>query len=228
MSIYDIDFSTKAVELLPPDKRFPITIAWIKALVKQAQYIRDKYLGDYNIGANYPIWAIANNYNKGGRVIYKGSVYESLIDGNIGNQPIEGQYWTLYQKNFIGVSERVYYNGQKIVLEWALNKWFNTTFRQPPLVSDIFIGTNTPALTCFIVGASTDNITTNSSSIFSDRSSEYIQYTYNAPIFYNATINIPLAVYNALDTIAINREKIVRNFADLYFPAGITYNIATY
>lgn len=224
MSIYDIDFNTKAVELLPPDKRFPTTIAWIKALVKQAKYIRDKYLGDYNTGANYPIWAIATNYNKGDRVIYKGSVYESLINGNIGNQPIEGINWTLYQKNFIGVSERVYYNGQKIVLEWALNKWFHTTFRQPPLVSDIFIQNNTPSFKCFIIGDNSNN----SSSVFSDKSSSPISYDYNAPLFKNATINIPLAVYNALDTTAINREKIVRNFADLYFAAGITYNIVTY
>lgn len=224
MSIYDITYSQKAIELIPPDKRSNENIAWVQSLLNQNQYIRDKYLGDYNTGANYTIWAIATNYNKGYRVIYKGSVYESLINGNIGNQPIEGKYWTLYQKNFIGASERVYYNGQKIVLEWALNKWFNTTFRQPPLVSDIFIDNNTPAITCFIVGK--DN--SNSSIVFSDRSSEPISYAYNAPIFYNATINVPVAVYNALDTIPVNREKIVRNFADLYIPAGITYNITTY
>jgi len=228
MSIYDITYSQKAIELIPPDKRDVENIVWVQSLLNQNQYIRDKYLGDYNTGATYPLWAIATAYSKGNRVIYKGAVYESLTNSNTGNQPIEGQYWTLYQKNFIGVAERVYYNGQKIVLEWALNKWFNTTFRQPPLVSDIFIDTNTPALTCFIVGASADGITTNSSSIFSDRSSQYIEYTYNAPIFYNATINIPIIVYTALDAVAINREKIVRNFADLYFPAGITYNIAAY
>lgn len=224
MSIYDITYSQKAIELIPPDKRSNENIVWVQSLLNQNQYIRDKYLGDYNIGAAYPLWAIATTYNKGDRVIYKGSVYESLTSSNTGNQPIEGKYWTLYQKNFIGASERVYYNGQKIVLEWALNKWFNTTFRQPTLVSDIFIDTNTPAFTCFIIGATKDS----SSAIFSDISSEPIAYAYNAPIFYNATINVPVAVYNALDTIPANREKIVRNFADLYMPAGITYNITTY
>ena len=224
MSIYDITYSQKAIELIPPDKRDVENIVWVQSLLNQNQYIRDKYLGDYNTGATYPLWAIATAYSKGNRVIYKGAVYESLTNSNTGNQPIEGQYWTLYQKNFIGVAERVYYNGQKIVLEWALNKWFNTTFRQPPLVSDIFIDTNTPALTCFIVGY--DN--SNSSAVFSDRSSEPISYAYNTPFFQNATINIPIMVYTALDAVAVNREKIVRNFADLYFPAGITYNIATY
>lgn len=224
MSIYDITYSQKAIELLPPDKRYSKENLWVQNLLNQNQYVNKKYLQDYNFGASYPLWAIATTYSKGNRVIYKGSVFESLVDTNVGNQPIEGAFWTLYQLNFIGVSERIYYSGQKIVLEWALNRWFHTTFRQPPLVSDIFIGTNTPKVATFIVGRS-DNT---SSKIFTDKSSEYISYNYSPLSFYNATINIPIAVYTALDPTPATREKIVRNFADLYFPAGITYTIATY
>ena len=106
-----------------------------------------------------------------------------------------------------------------------LGQWDkNVLFKADVPIGNIFIENNTPALICFIVGA--DN--SNSSVVFSDRSSEPISYAYNTPFFKNATINIPIMVYTALDAVAINREKIVRNFADLYFPAGITYNIATY
>jgi cellulase/cellobiase CelA1 len=50
------------------------------------------------------------------------------------------------------------------------------------------------------------------------------------------TINVPIAVANALTTetantvpnISANRENIIRQIADLYNYAGITYDVITY
>lgn len=224
MSIYDIDYSVKSIEMTSPDKRFAVDKAFIKSLINQVQVSHSIYLEDYRLGVTAPVWNIATTYNLGDRVIYKGSVYVSLTSANVGHLPTDITYWSLYQINFIGSTERVFYNGKKIVLEYALNRWFHTTFRQPPAVSDIFIETNIPPLTTLYVGYNEDN----SGQIFSNHSVGDVVYSNNISVFNNATINVPIAVYNALDPVPANRDKIIRAFADLYFVAGIIYNIVTY
>ena len=132
--------------------------------------------------------------------------------------------WIAIQTNFIGMSERILYNCQVLVLTWALNKRFMTTFRQPPNVSDIYITSFPKPISVFIVGG----VEAISSKVFSNTSSEYVINAYDFSAYVNMTIFVPFSVYNALDAIDANRQIIIRSFADKYMAAGIVYTIQTY
>lgn len=221
-SIYDITFSNRVVELLPPDKRYPKHVAWWKAMVKQLQYLHADVFIDYRVGSDYPVWAPAS-YSKGDKVIYGQSVYESLIDSNT-NTPTDTTTWRLYQNSFLGVEDRVKYNGQLLVLDYAVNDRFGTNFRQPPLQSDIYFSINTPVAGVFVVGG--DEM--NSSITFLQSSSDFIIDSYSFVTFFNFVVNVPVAVWTELSADVNARDKILRNFIDPILPAGIRYEIQTY
>lgn len=223
MSIYDIDYSKQKVQLLPPDKRYTKTVAWIGILLSPLQYLRDLWFGSYRTGSDAPQWVNTDPYPKYAQVKYNKIIYESLENGNT-DVPTTVATWKVVQQNFIGLSERIYYNGQKLVLEWAMNKWFGTVFRQPPNQSDIYIENNTLDVGVFRVGGVEDI----SSVTFSNRSSEFVVNAYSFAVTFNFTIFCPEAVYNALDPTLTNNEKIFRAFVDRYVPAGVTYTIQTY
>jgi len=222
MSIYDVDYNRQGVELLPPDKRFPKQIAWIYALLTPLQWLRDLIFTSYRTGSTAPAYA-PGTYAKYQQVIFKQAVYVSLIDSNTAS-PIDTASWLKIQDNFLGAEQRVLYDGQKIVLEYALNQWFGTYFRQPPNVSDIYLTMHPKPPSVFVIGGDE----TNSSKVYSNKSSEYVVDSYAFTPYYNMTINVPIAVWTALDTVVANRDKFVRSFADQYVVAGIIYNIATY
>ena len=123
--LFDIDYEVKGVELLPPDKRKRQMIAFIQGLLAPIQWLRDLFIEDYGDGSSSAQWT-ASTYGRGAVVRYNKSIYESLEDGNTAT-PADATKWVMIQDNFIGVNERVLFNGQKIVLEYALNKWFFTT-----------------------------------------------------------------------------------------------------
>lgn len=223
MSIYDIDYSKQRVQLLPPDKRYTKTVAWAGILLAPLNYLRNLNFGSYRTGSDAPQWVNTSPYNKYDQVKYNKIVYESLIENNTDLPTVVGS-WKVVQQNFIGLSERIYYNGQKLVLEWAMNKWFGTVFRQPPNVSDIYISNNSVPIAVFRCGGVEDI----SSVVYSNTSSEFVINSYTFTVAFNFTINVPTAVYNALDPTLVNNEKIFRAFVDRYVPAGVTYTIQTY
>lgn len=222
MSIYNISFVQKVVDLLPPDKRMTRMVAWLSAFVAQIQYSATRLFTNYRETQTYTTWS-AGSYSAGDIVLYGTSVYESLEDANTAT-PTDATKWRVYLKNFVGVQERVVYTAGTLSLTWALNRWFKTTFRQPPALSDIYIATNEPPVGVFVIGANEEE----SGVVYSQSSDGAIIDNYAVTGFYNATIFFPVAVYNALDPVADNRDKIIRNFADLYFAAGIVYDIQTY
>jgi hypothetical protein len=224
MSIYQLNFNQKAVELLPPDKRRTKFVKWVQSLLSQNTWLHTKIFVDYKTGATYPNYSAFTTYNTGNRVIYGQSVYESIADGNTA-LPTDVTKWRVYQPFFIGTDERIMYNHIKLVLEYALNRRFQTVFRQPPLISDIYITTNIRTTNPFIVGIDESE----SSVVFYDTSSEFIvnSYAFGAA-FFNYTVNVPLAVYNGVSADPAAREKIFRIFIDQYNTIGLNYNIITY
>lgn len=209
--------------MLPPDKRFTRSVAWVRILLSPLQYLRDLYFGSFRTGSTAPQWVNTSPYAKYAQVKYNKIIYESLKANN-SDVPTTVASWRVVQFNFIGMSERILYTGNKLILEYAMNKWFGTVFRQPPNVSDIYIGTNSVPIPVF----RSTSVETGSSVVFTDGSVEYIINQFNFTVQYNFTINCPVAVYNALDPTLVNNENIFRAFVDRYVPAGITYNIQTY
>jgi hypothetical protein len=221
MAFYDIDFIEQSPELLPPDKRVEPNISLVQALFKPIQWLRDLMFTSYKSGSEASTYS-PGTYDKYDQVIYGKKVYSSLKDSNT-DLPTVTTSWEIIQSNFVGVEERVRYNAQKIVFEWALNRWFSTTFRQPPNTSDIYITNVIPPVSVFRVGGDESN----SSQVFTKHSSEFIINSYSFNAISNFTIHVPLAVYNALGD-ASNREGIFRSFADKYVAAGLSYSISTY
>jgi hypothetical protein len=223
-TIFDIDFDKFALQTLPPDKRYTNTTAWQRLLLKPAQYLRDIFLGDYRTGSAANLWVDSTTYGKYDQVKYKAAIYESIIADNLAITPTDQTAWRLILPSFIGMEERLKYNGNKLIFEWAINKNFDTVFRQPPNTSDIFISVFANPFNVFVIGAAESNSSVN----YADTSAQFIINEYDFDSYFNMAINVPVAVFNALDADTANCEKIIRNFANRYIVAGITYQIITY
>lgn len=229
MSIYTISYDQKAVELLPPDKRTPKQLAWIKAMFGQLKYLRDAIFTYYKGGIitynSYYVnpWesTFSGGYPIDQPVKYGEAVYVSLKNGNT-SVPTSSD-WLLIQENFIGVDERIMFNANKLVLEYALNKRFDTTFRQPNGQSDIYIVKNVIPIFPFTIGYED----VESSVVFNGATNPMINgYTFGN--YVNFTIMIPSGVYSQIDPTPATANFIVQNFVDKYNTIGLTYDIQTY
>ena len=91
---------------------------------------------DYKDESVYPDWDILVTYNFGDRVIHTNKcVYEctalnpdGTAAGVLGTSPTDAFgyfYWTKVNDIFIGANERVKYSAQKLLFEYALNKFNN-------------------------------------------------------------------------------------------------------
>lgn len=224
MGLYDVNYSNAGQQLLPPDKRGSVMTRWVAAMLRPLQWLVDIKLNMWRNGSTAPPYLNSTTYGKGDLVVYRYSVYESTVNGNLGNDPLNTTYWTKVQDNFIGTLERLKYNGHVLVLTYALNKYFGTVFRQPDNVSDIFITANVKPVAVFLVGDTEGQ----SSKVYANTSSEFVVNAYSFSSYTNMTIWVPVLVYDALDTDPANRERIIRNYADQYIVGGVTYNVDTY
>lgn len=195
MSIYDQDFEQIGEQLSPPDKRLPKFLAWIFSLMSPMQWNTDLFFIDYRLGSSAALYSGATAYALGDRVKYNNKIYECIL-ATTGNLPTAETYWILILNDFRGATERVYYNGQKLSLEWILNKWFDTTFVQPVFDpasanSDFYIEELTTDDDSFLVSSDS---TTGPSYIGLDNFIEdFIGLAYVA-VTNNFKVNYPLSV----------------------------------
>ena len=217
-NIYDIDYSLQGPELLSPDKRDGGTIALVTAFLKSVQWSRDLLLTSYKTGATAANYA-AGTYAKDAMVVYNKSVYLSLASGNIA-APTDTTKWQIIQDNFLGTDQRVKFNGQKIVLEYALNQQFGGTFRPPgsSSLSDIYL-TNLPSVISGFNVGQTEPFT---QSVGQTTSSKTIGLPYPFVQINNFQVNFLTALF------ASTTDKAVRNFANKYVPISLNYIIVLY
>ena len=220
--MYNLDYNQKVVETLVPDKRTPLTIALLQAMVKGIQNNHDQLFQTYKNYQSLPVWSLGA-YARDALVIYSKAVYQAVE--NTTDEPSYSNKWRLVSENYQGTDFRLQIKNEKLIFEYGLNDWFGSVFRQPiDGISDIYLTTNDILDSPFVVGASEIN----SSVIYSNRSSEFISNNYTFTNQYNLTINVPITLYTALGSTNNIRESIIRNYADKYIPAGLTYNIITY
>lgn len=222
MSLYDVNINQISIELLPPDKRYTKNIAFIQSLLTGVQWIRDLVFGSYYEGAEESGISdyAPGTYNYLDKVIYNKKVYLSL-DNNNTAAPTDATFWLLIQDNFIGIKERILYCGSKLVLEYALNKQFDTVFRQPPNTSDIYIGNLASSPDGFFIAETEANC----SAVGATTSTELIGNQLPFVYLNNFQINIPIL---ALDISVDANYKAVGNFVDKYIPAGLKYTVVNY
>lgn len=225
------DINILAVQNLPIDQRLKKWILWAKGLVYPLFWRMGLFV-QYQNGTMVSNYSGAVTYDIGGQVKFNYAVWESLVNGNTGNIPdASSDYWIKVNDSFIGISESSRYGGGKLNLEWALNRYFQTTFRQPdsdvsPTPSEIYI-TNTPPTYVSFVSFSTETLTSN---VYTNITSDFVftDEVYGSASSYLFTVNIPAAVYAAINADAAIAETIVRQFLDKYVVSGVYYEIVTY
>lgn len=223
MSVPSVDYNNLLENQLPPNRRLPRFIALAKGFANYVIYLYS-YFVDYMNGTTANNYDAGVTYSAGSKVVYAYKVYESIQDSNTGNAP-DGSplYWMEMLPYFRGANERVKYQASKIVFEYALNRYFQTNFAQPPSVSDIYIGDLTPSYPTFLVGLTSDEsdfVGTTGSTGYVTLSEEYVTAS-----SYRFVINVPTSLYSSLGAEA---ETIIRNFADKYAICGTTYTIVQY
>lgn len=225
-SIYDIDFDLQADNLNHPLRRKTKISAFLHSLVYPLQRLRDFFFNNYDVTATYSDYSGATAYVYGDMVIWTDKcIYELISATSTGNAPSDTANWIKLNDTFIGVSERVKYNSQKLLFEYALNKFF----RVAALPADQIYITNN------LIDAGVNflmNTGSSESSVMPLNSVYQIHYmglmpTYQTSV-YDYTIFVPAAVYAALGSTANDREYSIRNFADKYNLAGMQYDIQTY
>jgi hypothetical protein len=221
MSFYDFNISTAIQQLLPPDKRRNNLFALSKSIIAAPlQWAHNNLFNTYLVGATCPNYS-PGTYNYKDEVIYNKQVYSSLINNNT-DAPTTNN-WILISNTFLGVQERVLYNCSKLVFEYALNKEFGTTFRQPnsptsPTNSDIYISPLSAVPNGFCIGSTEAG----SSSIGATTASSSIGGTYPFVYLNNFTINVPSAVLTA------QTPQAIRSFANNYKAIGLNFTITSY
>lgn len=238
MPVPNIDFNNMSVNMLPLEQRRPFWIMFAQALISPIVRLYGIFLAYMN-GETLIAYSPIGTYGIGAKVRYNYKTYESIIAGNNGNAPdISPLAWTLRNNSFIGATERAKYNGRYLELTYALNRYFNTTFRQPPypapydyglgggVFSDIYISNVEPAFTSFVVGATEGD----SSIVYIANSNGYVFATqvYGTGTTFTFAINFPIAVYNSLGVTNSIRNSVVAGFVNQYLTYGTNYIIVTY
>jgi len=222
MSIYDITYTTQVKRITPPDKRKIKMLAWLNALTNPVQWCRDLLFDAYAKGSSAALWQdIA--YSKGDRVVYNTAVYENISAVTIssGILPTDTIHWFKILDTFVGINERVRYNAQKILFEYALNKYFRVT-----VTPFIYIQNNAIKSKNFILYTTEPNasvlVTTPSAA------STFLYPTFTLTPQFNFTIYVPTALWTTLGSSDTIRDAVVRAQADKYNVYGMIYNILPY
>lgn len=239
---YSYNLANATLNLLPPSKRKPTTLALFSSSDWYLQYLHDIFFNKYANGDSSIDYNNATAYVVGDKVRYvDNKIYERIgVGSTTGTIPTDANFWMPILNNFIGVVERAKYQSFRLVFEYALNKWFKTQFNQftgwdgsgnPTPLSDIYIQNTLVDTNSFIVGVDESQ----SSSVWASDLEQLVSvinldYLYNPFMF---VINIPTAVYDALlpaepPGITTPKDNVVRAFADNYVLGGVTYTINPY
>lgn len=215
--MYTTDYNDFAVQMLPPNYRLPSHEAWAKAQLAPYVWVNDNFFKDFVNGSNYAAYSALTTYGYQDRVISDKAVYESLQASNTGNALTDADWWIKVQDNYIGVYERIAYNSTKLVFEYALNKWFGGTFRQPSSTSDIYITKNATTVRAFVTGDTAD-----ASAVGYDTSTGFTGDSLVFASNVDFSINIPTALYPA------GGDEEIKQFVNNIIAAEATYDIIQY
>lgn len=223
-NFYDITTSKLVGDNLPYEERTAENQALLNGLLSGFTRTHNSFL-DFKRGADiYSSWLLwfSNTWMYGEKVIYynTGEVFECVVPTTT-TEPTASSDWIKVADSFIGNDEIMKFNGSRLSLEYALNRRFYTLFADPPIQSEIYISTinNNPLV--FVIGANASN----SSTVYSNISSEFVINSNTFTTVNDFTIFIPTSLDAVLGTDA---EKIIRDFVDRYVTFGLKYLIQTY
>lgn len=249
-NIYNQDQAIISNNLLPVKKRTSTHLAWLKNLLSANQWLTDLIFKNYTDGSSYPQWA-SGTYAYLDRVTYiDGAVYElQTLAGLTSSVPPneDPDNWLIILSSFIGIREEARYTGQKLMLEYALNRRYQIT----PFslieweiiwIAGIPTPQTVPPYTQIYITKSNNSITdfwlSNGSGLISymnagsgPGSLNYLGNSYPVYSPIQFTIWVPSAVYSSIGAIqpaGVTADQAIRSFADKYVHAGSVYTIITY
>jgi hypothetical protein len=222
MALYDIDTDSQAEDLLPPTKRGTNTIAWLRGvLIGTISYYFTNWQ-TYTVRLS-PSPYSSGTYNKYAQVVWNQYIYECLINGTV-TDPSDTTSWKALNIQFVNTDERQYYTGDLNSLQWSLNKWYGTTYRDLPDIPDIYIEKIVPSDSTFIVGITEDE----SSAVLTGDSTGYIGLDLPSGDYVNFSVNVPVAFWPTLGADDATREYNIRSFVNQHVDAGCLYKVNTY
>lgn len=229
MSKYDVDFDITSVELLPVHKRVDdiqnilySLHAPLNTLETIFTYLRENSgAGNYS-GATTYVYGDLVNYQS--RVYFRNEVTEDYLAGIAPNNTT---YFIKVLDFTIGLDERILFRPDKLVLEYALNKIFGTTFNQPPVLSDIYIVRNTNDSDAFEVGQTEEESST-ISQVDTDAEWGIPEFEPDGTVMYDYTVFVPVAVWTALASTGTERDNIVLSVLNKYKLLGFIADVQTY
>lgn len=242
---YFTQFNLLDQELTPPMYRQPNFISWLNALSSPLQFLQDEiFSNSYVNGSLAATYSNTTTYTPGDQVLYLNrQVWINLATASGIPPTINAtQSWYLYNQDYIGAEERVRYNSQVLLFEYALNRFFQTGVTpivEPFNPGGIYIQGLSASLNRnpFLMGQTS----LYSSTMRNSGTGNQNAYLGNAPFsgnlnFNGFTIFVPIAIANSLSTASITivpiissaSNVIIRSFSDDYVLAGQQYNVATY
>lgn len=143
-----------------------------------------------------------------------------------GTTPNNTTYWTKVIDNNIGLSERIRFSPQKILLEYALNAIFGTTFNQPPVLPDIYIENNNVDDDNFFIGELDDDTGTIPQT---DEQADYFISELDGDLTASDfTVFVPLAIWTALAATSQERDNIILSVVNKFKLFGYNADVQTY
>lgn len=238
---YQVNYPLQVANQLPILKRKPRMMAWMDAILYPQQWFHNVFFGEYVNGSGAAEYDPLASYIYGDIVrYYDNAIYVVVsLTGVSGYPPIAANipdYWIKMTDDFRGVYERIKYNGEKITLEFILNRWFHSVFREPDSVTnpqverpDIYIDNNSLNNIAFVVYADEPNSSIVFANDLYDQQFIIDDYTFTGNAF---TIYVPESggspnpgFYSSLQPQA---DLKIRSIADRYVIAGILYSIEQY
>jgi hypothetical protein len=229
MSKYSVDFDITSVELLPIHKREDniqnLTYSLARPLNDLEQifeYLREgSAAGAYNAGTTY-VYGDLINYQR--RVYFRNEVTTSYVAGIAPNNTT---YFVKVLDFQIGLDERIKFANGKLILEYALNRVFGTSFNQPPVLSDIYITRISNLSDSFEVGQTEEESST-VSQFEADADWSIPEFEPASLVTYDYTVNVPVAVWTALAGTSNERNNIILSVLNKYKLHGFIANVVTY
>ncbi len=243
MPIPIIDFDDLVLQELPASHRTPRFIEYYQGMMSQNKWLNQRFMnycfGDPDSG----VWNKTITYSYNDIVVTYFGTFISLIDSNTGNNPnlepilqsdgsFEYTNWYKIAPSLVGAYERGCFTSQKLNMEFGLNKYFKTTYRNPTSIvsggylplSDIYITTTEPTELSFISytteDPSSDSFTNNSQNKYS-----FTTVITAIDTTYEFVVHIPTSL--AAD-LGVDYESIIRSKVDKVCLIGTSYSVITY
>lgn len=134
-SLYDINFEVQIENLIHPYLRLRKALDYLFSIIYPVQHSAKNILDEYRNGTDASVlfYNSGTTYQKYDKCIFTDdAVYECIYSGGtVGIAPVghasSSDRWMKVNESYIGAEERQRYNGQLIVLQYAINKKFRIT-----------------------------------------------------------------------------------------------------